>query len=365
LGLFKKIGRGLKNAFDAVGDTVDKAIDGVGDAAGWVADKVGDVTEGVTRVVAGDKAADKVGKVFDERIEPAINRGIQGFATLSPLGWIGAIDDIAEKGIIDGIVQHGVEGAQDLLGSTTRLIGGEKAEQKFDKVFDDKIQKWVQLAAGTAARAGLLFVPGGQLALLADFGSELGSLGYRAANDEKLGVFDYLGAAESLITVGTAGLGTAALTGAKTAGNVALNSVDDVAKVGVNVADDVAKAGVNVSDDVAKIGANVSDDVGTGTAKTGLQAAALQGGTSGQIAGRIGTEVGADVALGVGITKIIEHRNRVKQNNQAPDVVGNQSTETAYGQPATLAYNQPQNFIYSQPLPGAEKLAFNPYSAAY
>ena len=341
MGLFKKIGRGIKNALEAVGDVADKAIDGIGDAAGWVADKVGDVTEGVTRVVAGDKAADKVGKVFDDRIEPFIDRAVQGIAGIAALPFT-SLDDIAQRGFIDGIVHNAVEVNQDILGSATRLIGGEKAEKKFDKVFDDKIQKWVELAAGTATRAGLLFVPGGQLALLADFGSELGSLGYRAANDEKLGIFDYLGAAESLITVGTAGLGTAALTGAKTAGTVAINSVDDVAKVGVNIADDVAKVGVNAVDDVAQV-----------SAKTGLQAVALQGRTSGQIAGRIGTEIAIDTSLGVGITKVIEHRNKKKDDEE---------TGTTNNSSPVPAYNQPQNFIYSQPLPGASGLMFNPYS---
>lgn len=249
---------GIKGFFKGVGETFDKVIDGVGDAAGWVADKVGDGVEGITRAVAGEDAAKKVKDTFDKNIEPAVQRGIEGvvrFAT--PIGLGAAVDDIAQKGLIDGIVGNVAEGVQDVIGGTTRLLAGEHAEAKFDKVYDERVQPILETVAGTVGRAALAVVPGGQIALASDFASEAASLGLRAASGEKLGTMDYLGVVASVPFVA----GSATLKGFQAAGQTtksltqsAVNSVDDVAGV-------VTKTVANSADDVVGVISKNADDV--------------------------------------------------------------------------------------------------------
>jgi hypothetical protein len=252
MSFFKKIGRGFKNAFESIGDATDKVVDGVSDIAEKVVDIAGDVTEGVTRVVAGDKAADKVKNSFDTMIEPAVKRTVKGIASViaTPLA---ALDDMAQKGLIDGITSHTIEGTQDILGGATRLVAGEKIEKKFDEMFDKKIQSYAEMATGIAARIALCAIPGGQLVLFADAGSEMASLGYRVANDETLGIMDYVGAGSSFIGIGAGGVAIK---------NMATSMVNTTAKSTLsktqNIADDITKSAVQASDDVALQATNLS-----------------------------------------------------------------------------------------------------------
>ncbi len=209
MGFFKDIGQALKKTVEAVGNVGDKIVEGVGEAAGWVTDKVGDSVEGVTRVVAGDKAADAVKKTFDDKIEAGIKRGVEGFARIIATP-ITALDDIAQKGLIDGVIHNAAEGTQDIIGGVTRTIGGQNAEAKFDTFYDTKIQPWAEMGVGMAARIALMFVPGGALLLAADAGSEVGSLGYRAAIGEEIGTAEYVGAALGI--AGSAGAAVGAVT---------------------------------------------------------------------------------------------------------------------------------------------------------
>ncbi len=212
MGFFKDIGRALKKGVEAIGDVGDKIVEGVGEAAGWVTDKVGDSIEGVTRVVAGDKAADAVKKTFDDKIEPGIQRGVEGFARIIATP-ITALDDIAQKGLIDGVIHNAAEGTQDIIGGVTRTIGGQNAEAKFDTFYDEKIQPTLETVAGIAGRIALVAVPGGALLLAADAASEVGSLGYRAVSGEKISTQDYIGAALGIAGSAGAAIGAVTRTG--------------------------------------------------------------------------------------------------------------------------------------------------------
>ncbi len=353
MSFFKKIGQGFKKAFEAIGDVADKAIDGIGKAAGWVVDKVGDVAEGVTRVVAGDKVADKVKKTFDEKLEPSVERVVKGIVAITPLGLVGSVDDMVQKGLIDGFVSHTMDAVQDVAGGVVRLggekaeekfdtfydnkvqptvgrvltgiiaitpiglltsvddiaqkglidglvshtmdavqdvaggvarLGGEKAEEKFDTFYDNKVQPMAEMVVGTVARIALTVVPGGQLVLAADAASEVASLGYRAANGEKLGVGDYIGAGASVLGAGAAGavgavvknvgakiastaIGAAAINATTIAGTrIASTAIGSAVITATNVATATGKA-------VNSAVTNVANNVGLGLVKTGTNSA--------------------------------------------------------------------------------------------
>jgi hypothetical protein len=195
---FKKIKKGLEKLGDTIANTA-------GDVAKWGVNAVGEVTEEVTRVVAGDKAADKLEKVFDERIEPAVKRGIKGVVSaVNPLSHIG---NIIEHGLIDGVSKTFAESTQDIIGATTRLVAGEEGEKKFDEFYDRKVQRWIEMATRIIGTAALSVVPGGQFVLAADLASEVGSLAYRVSQGHKANWWDALeigGSAFGVATVGKA-----------------------------------------------------------------------------------------------------------------------------------------------------------------
>jgi hypothetical protein len=193
MGFFKKIGEAFENIGEGIADKVSDAVE-------WGADVAGEVAEGVTRVVAGDKAADKVEKAFNDNIEPAVKRASK--AVVNALNPVVHIGNVVEHGLIDGISKSVVETTQETIGATTRLIGGEKAEQKFDKFYDEKVQRWLEMGLRIVGSAALAVVPGGQLILAADVASEVGSLAYRMSQGHEANWFDAL-------EIGGAALGAA------------------------------------------------------------------------------------------------------------------------------------------------------------
>jgi hypothetical protein len=240
MGFFKDIGRAFKKGVEAVADVGDKIAEGVGEAAGWVADKVGDCVEGVTRL-ADDEAADAVKKAFDNTIEPGIKRSVTGIAKIiaTPLT---ALDDIAEKGLIDGIVHNTLEGTQDVVGGLTRTVGGQNAEAKFDIFYDEKIQPTLETAVGIAGRIALTVVPGGALLLAADAASEVGSLGYRVASGEKLSTQDYIGAALGIAGSAGAAIGAVTRTGLAVGSKVTTEATEAAAATTTKKATEAAAA---------------------------------------------------------------------------------------------------------------------------
>ncbi|MFT6083602.1 MAG: hypothetical protein ACJARD_000609 [Alphaproteobacteria bacterium] len=241
MGFFQDIGKAFKKGVEAIGKVGDAVVNGIGEAAGWVASGIGEVAEGVTRVVAGSKAADAVGKAFDENIEPAIKRGVKGVANIigAPLTFL---DEVIEHGLIDGVSMNAAESVQDVVGSTARLVGGKDAEKKFDVYYDEKIQRWVEMGIRVVGSAALAVVPGGAAVLAADAVSEVGSLGYRVSQGHKANWFDALEVGGAIVGAGAASkTGKAALTSlkttltggkaaAKTAGKIAVEGTKTTAK---------------------------------------------------------------------------------------------------------------------------------------
>lgn len=341
-----RLAKKIKKGFKKIGDFAEDIADTVGDAAEWVIDDVvGTVATEAARAVAGDKAANKVDKFIDDRIAPAVERGIKGVAnTLNPLAHI---SNIAERGIIDGFVHTVVEGAQDVIGAGTRIAGGAKAEEKFDQFFDAKVQHWVEMVGGAAGAAALMFVPGGQAVLLADGLSILGATGLRAASGEKVSKLEWgfagLGAAMSILP--------AAAVAGKAGSKVAAKSTSEIVKKTADVAENmsaVAKKTVATSkksvvtkssETAAKEVKNVDDVLDNMTTMQRL----------GANKGEILKDTATESAFGFGLVKIIEMVQKNKFDKETERL-------------ATQArMNMPENM---RVLAGQENANFRPNFAA-
>jgi|GEM_PF-4232185 len=173
----------LKNRIKKFGNGIVNTAEKIGGAA---ANIVGEVATTATRVVAGEEAARKVEKAFDERIEPVVKRSIKAVTQIALP--ITMLDEIIEHGLIDGVTQNVTEIGQDLAGSVARLVGGEEAEQEFDTFFDNKVQRWAEMATRIVGTAVLSFTPPVGTAILAlDAASEVGSLAHRVSEGHKAG----------------------------------------------------------------------------------------------------------------------------------------------------------------------------------
>ena len=184
---FKKIGEGIAGAAKKVGEAFKKggewAAKKIGDGVKNVVDIGGDIVGGavkglgkVTGIKALEKAGDKIDDFADNQLGPALSRTLQ-----APIKAVSGLPiSVMEKGLIDGIAHQGAEMVQDNSGAMARLVGGKKAEEQFDRYYDEKVQKWIEMAASTVGRVAAAVVPGGQIILAADVASEVASLGYRA-----------------------------------------------------------------------------------------------------------------------------------------------------------------------------------------
>lgn len=295
----KKIGKTIGDLGDDLADAGKKISDIIGEAAEFVVDDVvGTVATESARIIGGDKAANKVDKAFEDRITPAITRSITGVAnTLNPLVHIGHIID---KGIIDGITHTVVEGTQDQIGSFTRLVAGEDAEKKFDKVFDEKVQMWVEIAVAAAGSSALLIASGGAAAplLIADGLSIMAATGIRAAQGEDVSKLEWglasASAAMSFIPGGAAATKAGTKAGAKAGARAATKTGT---KAATGVADDVAEAGIKTT---TKSVAKSTDDIADAGSK-----AANKWDWSKVVTDQGLQEVGKDVAMEMGLSFVI------------------------------------------------------------
>ena len=267
---FKTVGNGIKKAGEWTAKTlIEKPVKFVADKAGDVAKGVGKGLTAVTGIKAFEKAGNKINNFTDNQLGPAMSRALS--APITAL--TGMPTAIMEQGLIDGIVHQGAELVQDVGGSAARLVGGEKFEKKFDKFYDEKAQKWIEIAAGTIGRVGLAVIPGGQIALAADAGSEVASLGYRAGNGEKLGVMDYVGAGLSVASA--VPIGTIASSAAKGIGSAASKALPTAMTAGFKSAGaSVSGAMQGAKSYAATMATNLGTKVGfsSATVQAGLQA---------------------------------------------------------------------------------------------